>query len=235
MTTTIKQIETLNSANQLTACRVSPTTAPSLVQASLDLTRVLFPYEPTAPDTLGEAYNGLTSGQSRFGECELLDYFIYTLGSQPQNRVVGASGIYRHVDDTVESDTILDILRRNPPASVSFLRNQDHDIADFLWGGRLCIEPHTARSPACMPFIIHHILSTAQGIINAQHLAPALLAFTMRDDNARVKRFYTQLGFENTGASVEYGGRIQDVFALNLSPQSPILTRLSEMMSVAKR
>ena len=231
----MNQIETLNRANHLTAHLVSPSTDPALIQASLDLTRVLFPYEPTAPQTLGHAYDVLTSGQSRYGDCDLLDYFIYTLGPTPQHPVVGASGLYRLIERTDAAASILDNLRNRPPASVDFLRNQEHDISDFLWGGRFFIEPLSARSPLSMPFISHHILSTAQRIISVENLPPALLAFTMRDDNDRVKRFYTQMGFEPTGASLHYGGRIQDVFVLNLSPTSRILERLAGLKAAAAK
>ena len=235
MTNTLNQIEPLNVANLLTAHRVTPSIDPTLIQASLDLTRILFPFEPTAPDTLGEAYKALTSGQSRYAVFDLLEYFIYTLGAQPQNPVVAASGLYRFFEVPGKSESFLDSLRNTPPPSVAFLRNQEHGMSDFVWGGRLCIERNSARSPSRMPFIIHHILTTAQRIINAQHLAPVLLAFTMRDDNDRVKRFYTQLGFEKTEASLEYGGRVQDVFVLNISPDAPIHSRLAGLMAASRR
>lgn len=231
----MNQIETLNRANQLTAHLVSPSIEPSLIQASLDLTRILFPYEPTAPHTLGQAYEVLTSGQARYGHCDLLDYFIYTLGPTPHHPVVGASGLYRVLEKTEHTASILKAFRSTPPASVAFLRNQEHDISDFVWGGRLCIEPHSARSPARMPFIIHHILSSAQRAIHAKSLPPALLAFTMRNDNDRVNRFYAQMGFEATGASLEYGGLVQDVFVLNLSSNSPFPSRLAELKAAAVR
>jgi hypothetical protein len=86
-----------------------------------------------------------------------------------------------------------------------------------------------------MPFIIHHILSIAQRIIYARHLPPVLLAFTMRNDNERVRRFYTQLGFEITETSLVYQGTVQDIFVLNLSPHSPVLPRLSGLMTASRR
>jgi hypothetical protein len=227
----MKQIETVNEANQLSGHRVSTLIHAALVEASLDLTRVLFPYEPTAQDTLGEAYHVLTSGQSRYGDCELMEYFIYTLGPRETDPVVGASGFYRLVEETKTTEAILRTLRTEPPRSVAFLRDNNHAITDFLWGGRLCIEPRTARSPTRMPFIIYHILSTAQRIIDAKGLAPVILAFTMRDNNTRVKQFYAQLGFEGTGASLTYGGQIQDVLVLNLSPDSAFERRLMNLMN----
>jgi ribosomal protein S18 acetylase RimI-like enzyme len=80
-----------------------------------------------------------------------------------------------------------------------------------------------------MPFIILHILSVAQELIAAESLAPVLLAFTRRHENDRVKEFYENLGFENTGVSLSYGGDIQDVFCLDITAGAPMIKRLQAL------
>jgi hypothetical protein len=51
----------------------------------------------------------------------------------------------------------------------------------------------------------------------------------MRENNDRVHRFYDHLGFEKTGVTLEFAGEVQDIFILDLSPQSLILSRLARM------
>ena len=229
------QIEQLNTDNLLTAHRVSAEVDCSLIDASLRLTTALFPGEPTAAQGLGRAYEALMTGTGRIGDCELVEYFIYTTGDGENRKVVGGSGFYRLVATSSESDALLEKLRIEPPQSVSFLRNQSCRIHDFIWGGRLGIDPVSARSLRVMPFIIWHILSTATKIVEAASFAPTLLAFTLRENNQRVQQFYSQLGFQKTGATLEFAGELQDVFALNLSGETALQRRLSRMVQADKR
>lgn len=223
------QIEKLNSTNLLSAHRVSGSIANELVEDSLRLTHALFPLEPGAAIGLRKTYEARIAGRNRVDDFEALEFFVYTLHREQDHKVVGAAGIYRHIDSEPMTDAIVSALRNNPPESVSFLRSQVRDINEFIWGGRLCIEPSSALSPKVMPFIILHILSAAQAIIMSESLAPVLLAFTRRHENDRIKAFYENLGFENTGVSLSYEGEVQDVFCLDITPEAPVLRRLKAL------
>jgi hypothetical protein len=225
----------LNASNFLMAHQVSAGISDGLVEASLRLTAALFPDEPGADARLREAYNACIVGHNRIGILETLSYSIYTVGREPDLHVVGAGGVYRLVEVSPNTQSILDVLRNKPPGSVSFLRNQVRSINEFVWGGRLYIEPLGASSPKIMPFIILHILSTAQAIVRAGAMAPVLLAFTRRNDNDRVKQFYDNLGFENTGATLSYADETQDVFCLNLDNDAPAMTRLKALIGRVSR
>ncbi len=229
------QIEQLNTDNALTAHRVSAKIDRGLVESNLRLTTALFPEESTAADGLGRAYEALMNGSGRFEDYDLLEYFVYTTGEGKEKRVVGGSGFYRLIAGSSESEEVLEKLRSNPPRSVSFLRNQNCKTRDFLWGGRLGIELDSARSPSVMPYILRHILSTAADIIQWHTLAPALLAFTRRENNQRVQKFYSQLGFEKTGGTLHFKGEPQDVFVLALNGKAEIHQRLSRLVQVDRR
>lgn len=229
------QTEQLNSENLLNAHRVSADMSKDLAEASLELTRALFPDEPDAATRLREAYNARILGHNRVDDFETLEYFTYTLGHARDQKVIGAGGVYRLVEDSPTNDSILEALRNNPPASVSFLRAHERSIHEFVWGGRLCIEPASASSPGVVPFILLHILSTAQAIIRSWNLAPVLLAFTRRHENDRVRDFYQNLGFENLGISLSYAEETQDVFCLNMTPQAPVINRLKVLTTRLNR
>ncbi len=227
------QTQTLNPFNHLTAHRVSLNIGSALLQGSLQLVNSLFPREPTAAVVLKQAYDALVSGDRRLEDSELLEYFVYTTGSIEEGTVVGAAGLYRLLEGTVSTLAVLEALRVDPPRGVLFLKGKQLRLDELVWGGYLAVEPRSARSPHAMPFIIRHILMTAQDIIRANDLAPVLLAFTLRHDNDRVHRFYEHVGFEKTGASLEFAGEIQDVFVLNLEAQSSALSRLAAMVAPA--
>ena len=226
------QTQTLNIFNGLTAHRVSLHINSVLLQGSLQLVKSLFPREPTAAVVLKQAYDALLSGDRRLEDSELLDYFVYTTGSIEEGSVVGGGGLYRVLEGTGPTLSVLEALRVDPPPGVAFLKDKQLMLEDLVWGGYLAVEPRSARSPHVMPFIIRHILLTAQDIIRSNDLAPVLLAFTLRHNNGRVHRFYERLGFEKTGASLEFEGEAQDVFALNLEAQSSALSRLSDMVAL---
>ena len=73
---------------------------------------------------------------NRVDDFEALAYFIYTLNLQEDRKVIGAGGIYRHVENDPAIDTILTALSNNPPASVSFLRSQKRAIPYFSRSSR---------------------------------------------------------------------------------------------------
>jgi hypothetical protein len=68
---------------------------------------------------------------TRVDDFEALAYFIYTLNLQEDRQVIGAGGIYRHVENAPAIAEILTALSNNPPASVSFLRSQKRAIPYF--------------------------------------------------------------------------------------------------------
>lgn len=223
------QTQQLNPLRNLTAHRVSGETPPDLIDASLRHTTALFPHEPTASDGLGRAYDAIIAGHRIDDGCELLEYFIYTVDEARRSSVVGAGGMYRVVERSAQTDAILEILRSDPPACVSFLREHSRQIEEFIWGGRLSIEPAGARSPHIMPHIIHHILSTALDVVVSEKWVPVLLVFTLRDNNDGVHAFYRNLGFEKTGVTLEFAGEMQEVLALPLTPEMPLLRRLEKL------
>ncbi len=223
----------LNARNSLTAHTLCRSIDPALVRNSLRLTKARFPHEPTAADSLGRAYDILISGDGRMDDCELLEYFIYTVGTPADERVVGCSGIYRLLDESTMTHDLLDTLRSAPPQSVAFLKGHRYGIQQFVWGGRLAIDSVSAASPNIIRHVIAHVITAAERQIASFGHAPVLLAFTQRDDNERVQRFYEHLGFENTGFTLEYAGSRQDVFALNLSSGAPIKQYLSALTSRA--
>jgi len=222
-------IEELNALNHLKAHRVCASTPRALIDASLRLNAAMFPYEHTAVAGLEAAYRALIAGRNRVDDFEALDYYVYTLGPAPDSRVVAASGVYRLVQGSAEADDILEILRANPPSSLSFLWNQSHLIEEFVWGGRSCVEPASAGSPQVLPFVVLHIFSVAAQIVQASDCAPALLVFTRRHDNSSVLSFYQNLGFERTGASLVFAGEEQEILALDLRPDAPVFKRLQAL------
>jgi hypothetical protein len=224
------QTKELNTANHLTAHRVSTKTPPDLIESSLKHTRTLFPHEPTAAEGLSRAYQSLICGHGRLEDCELLEYFIYTAGPISAPSVVGAAGLYHIIESSSEMATLLDLLRLNPPPGVSFLRNHQQSIHEFIWGGRLSIESSGAHSRHIMPHIINHILSAAIEIVRDKQWVPVLLAFTLRDNNRRVQAFYRNLGFERTAATLEFANETQDVWALSLKRDSPALERIRSII-----
>lgn len=223
------QIELLNASNHLLAHKVSPKIKPGLIEASLRHTTSLFPHEPTAADGLRRAYGAIIDGSSMYDGCELLEYSIYTTEKNQHESVVGAAGIYRVIEKDIETDRLLCTLRSSPPGSVSFLRNHRYSIDQFLWGGRLSIEPSGARSFHIMPFIMTHILSRAVSIATQEGWPPVLLAFTLRKNNDGVQAFYRNLGFEKTGCEISFAGEVQDVLALHLGPGMTALGRLQRI------
>lgn len=231
MVSIVEQTQILNPVNGLTAHRVSVKTPLEILEDNLKLTAALFPQEPNASVGLRKAYEALLSGKPIVDDCELLEYYIYTSKTGEATTVIAGSGLYRLVFENVTPGGIVEVLQSNPPQNVHFLRDKPLKLSQLIWGGRLGIEPSAARSSNCMPFIIHHILETATKVIQRGDFAPILLAFTQRDDNTRVHKFYEHLGFEKTEASLEFAGEIQDVFALNLSESSTVLRRLIRLTS----
>jgi hypothetical protein len=227
----IEQTQILNPINDLTAHRVSAKIPVEILEDNLNLTAALFPQEPNASVGLRKAYQALLSGSPIIDDCELLEYFIYTTKTGEAATVIAGSGLYRLVAENETPGGIIEVLQLNPPRNVHFLKGNPLKLSQLIWGGRLGIEPSAARSSYCMPFIIHHILETATKVIRTGDFAPILLAFTQRDDNARVHKFYEHLGFEKTETSLEFAGEIQDVFALDLSESSTVLRRLMRLTS----
>ncbi len=225
----------LNPLNLLTAHKVSPGVSPGLVEASLQLTTRLFPEEPGAANRLRRAYEARILGHNRMDDFEVLDYFIFTLGQAAEQKVTGAGGLYRLVESSPTTDSIVAKLGDNPPPSVSFLLKQDREIREFIWGGRFYVEPSSASSPRIMPFILLHICHCAQALINSLLLAPVLLVFTRLHDNQNVQNFYRNLGFESLGISLRYAEEIQEVLCLDLSSQAPIIARLEALAEKANR
>jgi hypothetical protein len=86
-----------------------------------------------------------------------------------------------------------------------------------------------------MPFILLHIVSATQAIIQSWDLAPVLVAFTRRHENDRGRDFYQNLGFENLGISLSCAEEIQDVFCLNVTPQAPGINRLKVLTTRSTR
>jgi hypothetical protein len=215
-----------------------------LLSAALRLTQQLFPHELGAADALGAVYEMLVEGKKHIDDFEATTYFIYTL----EDRVIGASGVYRLIDMTPDTEHLLTEL-------TPFLRNltpslgMDSSVAPFgcdgddslldtdslLWGGRLLIEPSSAKSGAVLPYIMNHIVTVARAEIERNRLIPVLLAFTQRDNNDAVRSFYENLGFVRTPAALNYLNLIQDVFALPLVEETPIERRLRRCLNRASQ
>jgi hypothetical protein len=225
----------LNPTNHLCAHKVSRQVSPGIIEASLQLTTALFPDESGAADRLRRAYNACISGNPRIDDFEVMDYFIFTLGQTGQERVTGTGGTYRLVESSSTTDLILGALSETPPPGVSFLRNHQRDINEFLWGARFCVEPVSASSPQAMPFILLHIFSTAQALIESKSLAPVLLVFTRLNGNDGVQHLYKNLGFESIGVSLDYAEETQDVMCINLTRQAPVISRLEALTARARR
>jgi hypothetical protein len=164
-----------------------------------------------------------------------MDYFIFTRGRADQERVIGTGGTYRLVESSSTTDLILTALKEKPPLGVSFLQDHKRDINEFLWGARFCVDPLSASSPQVMPFVLLHIFSTAQALIESKSLAPALLVFTRLNDNAGVQHLYRNLGFESIGVALDYAEEPQDVMCIDLSCEAPVMRRLKAITAKAKR
>lgn len=227
----------LNKRNGLTVYRVSPSIAPELVEESLRLAERLFPREKTARQTLGKVYESLMAGQTRISDFEVLSFFIYTVREGVAQRVVGGSGLYRLVEYGPEVEVTLKLavpmMQEMVGPSWSPLsptvRGEGVDFRSLLWGGRLFVDRSASLSPAMMPFIMHHILSTARLSIETRALAPFLLAYTEVAHNDAVRGFYEKLGFVPTPATFEAAGAKQQVFALHLPGDSAAIERLERI------
>lgn len=229
--------QVLNQRNGLTVHPVSPSIAPEIVDESLRLAERLFPREKTARQTLGKVYESLMAGQPRIADFEVLSFFIYTVTEGLAQRVVGGSGLYRLVEYGPEVEVILRLALPmmqemagptwSPPPPI--VGGAPVDFTSLLWGGRLFVDRARSMSPAVMPFIMHHILSTARLSIDAPSLAPFLLAYTEVAQNDAVRGFYEKLGFVPTPATFAAAGAQQQVFALHLPGDSVVIKRLKSI------
>jgi hypothetical protein len=229
----VRSQQVLNQRNGLTVHRVAPTIAPEIVDESLRLTERLFSREESARHTLGKVYESLMAGQPRISDFEVLSFFIYTVSEGTKQRVVGGSGLYRLVEYGPEVEVTLQsalpmMQEKFGALGLSLSNGSDvpTNFSSLLWGGRLFVERSASASPSVMPFIMHHILSTAQFAIEKLSLAPFLLAYTEVTHNDAVRGFYEKLGFVPTPATFESAGAQQQVFALYLPPVSGVIERL---------
>ena len=239
---TNEHYELLNPRNGLVACPITSTTAPSLVEGSLNLTTKLFPSEPEARERLKTVYEGLSRNEGRVEDFEALHYHAYAMPRNEDLEVVGVSGLYRLLTLDEEAMAMASTVRNflvSMSSKGASLVDARLDIQGLLtalvWGGRMAISPTVSRSPSVSPFIFDHILSTALSTIERLGLPPVLLLFTRRDDNHALLRLYEGMGFLHTGGEVMYLNHAQVVLALHLHKDAPVMHRLIECKKRALR